>query len=71
MESDIERLKVLIEDNHQMSTIGCNQSTNDLPFELKWEKLNSSELITAKISISFFVSNRSRHRFLQQIITGF
>ena len=86
MESDIERLKVLIEDNPQLTTgelstmLGCNQSTIDRHFHEmgKVNKLGTgvphqltSDNIQQRISTcNFLLSKLNRHRFLQQIITG-
>ena len=86
MESDIERLKVLIEDNprltiRELSTmLGCNQSTIDRHLHEmgKVNKLGTwvphqltSDNIQQRISIChFLLSKPNRHRFLQQIITG-
>ena len=85
MESDIERLKVLIEDNPQLTTrelstmLGCNQSIIDRHFH-EMERVNklgtevphqhTSDNIQQRISIcNFLLSKLNRHRFLQQIIT--
>ena len=86
MESDIERLKVLIEDNPRLTTrelstmLGCNQSTIDRHLHEmgKVNKLGTwlphqltSDNIQQRISIChFLLSKPNRHRFLQQIITG-
>ena len=86
MESDIERLKILIEDNPRLTTrelstmLGCNQSTIDrhLHEMRKVNKLGTwvphqltSDNIQQRISIChFLLSKPNRHRFLQQIITG-
>ena len=86
MESDIERLKVLIEDNPRLTTrelstmLACNQSTIDRHLHEmgKVNKLGTwvphqltSDNIQQRISIChFLLSKPNRHRFLQQIITG-
>ena len=86
MESDIERLKVLIEDNPRLTTrelstmLGCNQSTIDRHLHEmgKVNKLGTwlphqltSDNIQQRISIChFLLSKLNRYRFLQQIITG-
>ena len=86
MESDIERLKVLIEDNPRLTTcelstmLDCNQSTIDRHLHEmgKVNKLGTwvphqltSDNIQQRISIChFLLSKPNRHRFLQQIITG-
>ena len=86
MQSDIERLKVLIEDNPRLTTrelstmLCCNQSTIDrhLHGMGKVNKLGTwvphqltSDNIQQTISIChFLLSKPNRHRFLQQIITG-
>ena len=86
MESDIERLKVLIEDNPRLTTrelstmLACNQSTIDRHLH-EMEKVNklgtwvphqlTSDNIQQRISIChFLLSKPNRHRSLQQIITG-
>ncbi|CAF3330102.1 unnamed protein product [Rotaria socialis] len=86
LESDIERLKVLIEDNPRLTTrelsamLGCNQSTIDRHlYEMgKVNKLEkwvphqlTSDNIQQRITIcNSLLSKRNLQRFLQQIVTG-
>ncbi|CAF3492592.1 unnamed protein product [Rotaria socialis] len=86
LEPDIERLKVLIEDNPRLTTrelssmLGCNQSTIDRHLHEmgKVNKLGTwvphqltSDNIQQRITIcNSLLSQRNRYRFLQQIVTG-
>ena len=86
LQSNIERIKILIEDNPPFTTpelsimLGCNQSTIDRHLHDigKVNKLGiwlsyqlTSDNIQQTITIcNFLLSKRHRHRFLQQIITG-
>ncbi|CAF4426869.1 unnamed protein product [Rotaria socialis] len=86
LESDIERLKVLIEDNPRLTTrellamLGCIQSTIDRHLHEmgKVNKLETwvshqltSDNIQQRITIcNSLLSKRNRHRFLQRIVTG-
>ncbi|CAF4786012.1 unnamed protein product [Rotaria sp. Silwood1] len=86
LEIDIEQLKVLIEDNPRLTTselsamLLCNHSTIDRHLHEigKVSKLEtwvphqlSSDNIQQRITIcNSFLSKRTRHKFLQQIVTG-
>jgi histone-lysine N-methyltransferase SETMAR len=86
LESDVERLKALIEDNPRLTTrdlsamLGCNQSTIDRHLHQmgKVNKLGtwvphqlSPDNMQQRITIcNFLLSKRDRYRFLQQIVTG-
>ena len=85
VQSDIERVKVLIEDNPQFTIrelsaiLGCNHSTiNHHLYRLgKVNELGTwvpyqltSDNIRQTITIcNFLLSNHHRHRFLQQFVT--
>ncbi|CAF1490854.1 unnamed protein product [Didymodactylos carnosus] len=86
LESDVERLKALIEDNPRLTTrdlsamVGCNQSTIDRHLH-QTEKVNklgtwvphqlSPDNMQQRITIcNFLLCKRDRYRFLQQIVTG-
>ena len=86
LQSDIERIKVLIEDNPSLTPrelsamLGYNQSTIDrhLHHVGKVNKLRTwlpHQLILDNIQqriiiCHFLLSKRNQHRFLQQIVTG-
>ncbi|CAF3534390.1 unnamed protein product [Rotaria socialis] len=87
LESDIERLKGLIEGNPRLTTrdlsamLGCNQSTIDRHLHEmgKVNKLETwvphqltSDNIQQRITIcNSLLSKRNRQRFLQQIVSGY
>ncbi|CAF4628119.1 unnamed protein product [Rotaria socialis] len=87
LESDIERLKDLIEGNPRLTTrdlsamLGCNQSTIDRHLHEmgKVNKLETwvphqltSDNIQQRITIcNSLLSKRNRQRFLQQIVSGY
>ena len=86
LQSDIERIKVLIEDNPPFTTrdlpsmLGCNQPIIDhhLHHIGKVNEIGTwllHQLISDNIQhrttiCNFLLSKRNRHRFLQQIVTG-
>ena len=72
MESDIERLKILIEDNPRLTTqtmLACNQSTIDRHLHEmgKVNQLGTWNLRQTTYSICHFLLSKPN---LQQIITG-
>ena len=85
LESDIERIKVLIENSPRLITRelsampGCNQSTIDRHLHdlgkvnklgtLVLHQLTSDNIQQRIIICNFLLSKRYRHRFLQQIVT--
>jgi hypothetical protein len=86
LDSNVERLTALIEDNPRLTTrdlsamLGCNQSTIDYHLHQmgKVNKLGtwvshklSPDNMQQRITIcNFLLSMRDRYRFLQQIVTG-
>jgi transposase len=86
LDSNVERLTALIEDNPRLTTrdlsamLGCNQSTIDYHLHQmgKVYKLGtwvshqlSPDNMQQRITIcNFLLSMRDRYRFLQQIVTG-
>ncbi|CAF3809193.1 unnamed protein product [Rotaria magnacalcarata] len=85
VESDFERLKVLIEDNPRLTTcelsamLGCNQSTIDRDLHQMgtvnklgtWvpHELSTDNMQQRVIICNFLLSKHDRYRFLQQIVT--